>query len=81
MTHYFGIAPNSTLPDVKLYIPGIRYAKTDGAMASGLGQYLRLKQRDQYHDGFATRIWRLLFNVTDRSPSLPTSTRVSIMPT
>jgi hypothetical protein len=62
MTHYFGIAPNSTLPDVKLYIPVIRYAKTDGAMASGLGQYLRLKQRDQYHDGFV----RALENIGER---------------
>nr|DAD54580.1 TPA_asm: DMATS-type prenyltransferase [Fusarium equiseti] len=52
MTYYFDIAPSSKLPDVKLYIPVIRFGRSDEAVASGLGQYLRLRQRDQFHDGF-----------------------------
>ncbi|GES63335.1 prenyltransferase [Aspergillus terreus] len=52
MTYYFDIAPNSTLPDVKLYIPVLRYAKSDKAVASGLGEYLRLAHRGRYHQGF-----------------------------
>lgn len=52
MTFYFDIASSSKLPDVKLYIPVIRYGKSDAAVAAGLGEYLRLRQRGQYHEGF-----------------------------
>ncbi|KAF5630182.1 dimethylallyl tryptophan synthase [Fusarium sp. NRRL 25303] len=52
ITYYFDIAPRSKVPDVKLYIPVIRFGRSDAAVASGLGQYLRLRQRDQLHDGF-----------------------------
>ncbi|RKL25989.1 hypothetical protein BFJ72_g13880 [Fusarium proliferatum] len=52
ITYYFDIAPSSKVPDVKLYIPVIRFGRSDAAVASGLGQYPRLRQRDQFHDGF-----------------------------
>lgn len=36
MTYSFDIAPDSALSEVDLYIPGIRYTRSDDAVAAGL---------------------------------------------
>ncbi|KAI1192370.1 aromatic prenyltransferase [Nemania serpens] len=59
MTYYFDIAPNSALPDVKLYIPVIRYARSDDAVAAGLAEYLRGRQREQHHEGFVRALAKI----------------------
>ncbi|KAI2629324.1 aromatic prenyltransferase [Hypomontagnella submonticulosa] len=59
MTYYFDIAPNSALPDVKLYIPVIRYARSDDAVAAGLAEYLHSRQRGQYHEGFVRALSKI----------------------
>ncbi|KAF5675700.1 aromatic prenyltransferase [Fusarium circinatum] len=46
------LTPSSELPDLKLYIPVIRFGRSNAAVASGFGPKLRLRQRDQFHDGF-----------------------------
>lgn len=56
MTYYFDIAPNAVLPVVKLYIPVVRYGKSDEAVTEGLGKYLRLRGRGEYHAGFASAL-------------------------
>ncbi|KAF5980326.1 putative prenyltransferase [Fusarium bulbicola] len=52
MTYYCGIALSSKLPDLKLYMPVIRFGRSDAAVASGFGPYLGLRKRDQFLDDF-----------------------------
>ncbi|OCK77494.1 aromatic prenyltransferase [Lepidopterella palustris CBS 459.81] len=59
MTYYFDIAPGSALPDVKFYIPVIRYAKSDNDVAAGLARFLRLHGRGQFVDGFLTSLEKI----------------------
>jgi len=52
MVYYFDIAPKSSLPDVKFYIPAIRLGASDQAVTEGLGRFLQRHGRDTYFEGF-----------------------------
>ncbi|KNG86153.1 putative prenyltransferase [Aspergillus nomiae NRRL 13137] len=52
LLYYFNLAPGSQLPDVKLYLPVIRYGRSDADNALGLQQFMISRQRGQYVDGF-----------------------------
>ena len=59
MVYYFDIAPGASMPDVKLYIPVIRYGKSDNEVATGLEQFLVSRDREQYFDGFRRMVEKL----------------------
>ena len=52
MTYYFDIAPQASLPDVKLYIAVFRYGHNDLASAQGLADFLKMRGRDQFVNNY-----------------------------
>lgn len=52
LLYYFNLAPGAQLPDVKLYLPVIRYGRSDADIAIGLQQFMISRQRGRYIDGF-----------------------------
>ncbi|OOO11916.1 Aromatic prenyltransferase, DMATS type [Aspergillus oryzae] len=52
LLYYFNLAPGAQLPDVKLYLPVIRYGRSDADIALGLQRFMASSHRGQYVDGF-----------------------------
>ncbi|KAB8276369.1 aromatic prenyltransferase [Aspergillus minisclerotigenes] len=52
LLYYFNLAPGAQLPDVKLYLPVIRYGRSDADIALGLQRFMMSRHRGQYVDGF-----------------------------
>lgn len=50
--YYFDIAPGSSLPDIKFYLPTRRYGKDDRSIAHGLTQWMKDRGRGQYTEGY-----------------------------
>ncbi|POS75482.1 hypothetical protein DHEL01_v206124 [Diaporthe helianthi] len=49
---YFDVAPNSSVPDVKAYIPVRHYAKSDRQVMDGLVEFLSKHGRAEYAQGY-----------------------------
>lgn len=62
--YYFDIAPRSTIPDIKFYIPIRRYGKDDLQVARGLTQWMESRGRGQ----FIKNYMRVLENLSTHRP-------------
>ncbi|KAE8346218.1 tryptophan dimethylallyltransferase-domain-containing protein [Aspergillus arachidicola] len=52
LRYHFNLAPGAQLPDVKLYLPVIRYGRSDADIALGLQRFMMSRHRGQYVDGY-----------------------------
>lgn len=50
--YYFDIAPGSSMPDIKFYIPICRYGRDDRSIARALIQWMKSRGRGQYTENY-----------------------------
>ncbi|KAE8375421.1 aromatic prenyltransferase [Aspergillus bertholletiae] len=56
LLYYVNLTPQGQIPDVKLYLPVIRYGRSDADITRGLQQFMISRRRGQYVDGFQRAI-------------------------